>query len=82
MASAGRRKETDVNSVAQRRRAATARAIAAAALLREAEEARPAGKAQFLEQLAFLNLTRAAELIEPRFDTEEAPDAAGSLVVN
>jgi hypothetical protein len=71
-------------SLARQRRAATARAIAGAALLREAEqvETRSFGKARFLEQLAFLQLTKAAQLVEPRFDTEEAPDVAGAVIVN
>jgi hypothetical protein len=56
-----------MNLIVAQRRAATARAIAAAALLREAEEeeTRSARAARHLVELAFLQLVRAAEAIEP-----------------
>jgi hypothetical protein len=62
---------------------AIARACAAAALLREAEETRSAAKARFLAELAFINLTRAAALVEPHYitDEEQEPDAVDLVAV-
>jgi hypothetical protein len=67
----------------QKRKAATARAIAAAALLRESEQVEPtsAAKASYLAELAFMQLTQAAVAIEPELG-DEVPDHQVTDTVN